>query len=584
MAQFSSVLAWLWSLLRPHRGRAILAALALLAGSLTWLAMGQGVKYLVDAGFGEAAASAGSGAIDQAMGLLLGLSLIGAIAAFFRFYLMTWLGEQICADIRRQVYAHLLRLSPQFYLHTRTGEVISRFTADTTVLQNAVGMSFSMALRSGVTAIGGIVMMLYSSAELTLYVLLAVPMVLIPIKLLGKQVRRYSKASQDKVAAIGSHVDESLHAIHTVQSYGHEAHDSQRFNQRIEAVLTAASKRIYYRAWLLSSVMLLSITAITLVAWRGAYQVLSGAMSAGEISAFLFYAMITAGSAATISEVVGELQRASGAGDRLLELLNSAVDIVAPAKPQSLPQPIQGSLTLEQLCFAYPPEPQRLVLNDLCLTVAAGERIALVGPSGAGKSTLLQLLQLFYRPTSGRVLLDGIDINQLDPHLLRQQFALVPQEPVIFAGNVLENIRYGQPQASLSQVQAAAEAAGVAEFVEALPDGYHTELGERGVRLSGGQKQRVVIARAMLAARPILLLDEATSALDSLSEQLVQQGLEQLMQGRTSLIIAHRLATVLSADRIVVLNHGRIQAIGTHAELLKQSPLYAEIAQLQLLA
>ncbi|WP_298442328.1 ABC transporter transmembrane domain-containing protein [uncultured Ferrimonas sp.] len=581
MSHTTSVPVWILALLRPHWRQALLAAIALLLGSLSWLALGQGVKYLVDQGFGSSNGS-GSDTIDAVMLGILGLSGISGVAAFFRFYLMTWLGERLSADIRQSVYAHLLTLSPQFYQNTRTGEVISRFTSDTTVLQHAVGMSLSMALRSSVTIIGGLVMMLLASVELTLYVLLAVPAVLVPIKLLGKKVRRFARRSQDAVAQISVHVDESLHAIHTVQSYGHESEAQRGFEQRVEAVLSAASKRIYYRAWLVASVMTLSIGAITIVAWLGAHKVLNGAMSAGEISAFLFYALVTAGAVATISEVLGEVQRASGAGSRLLELLNSPVDIVAPVPATPLPQPLQGQLILRDLYFAYPSDPQQHALAGLNLQLQAGQRTAIVGPSGAGKSTLLQLLQQFYRPQRGQILLDGIDLATVDPHPLRQQFALVPQQPVIFASSVLDNIRYGRLEASDDEVYAAAAAANASEFIEQLSNGYHTELGERGVRLSGGQKQRIAIARAMLAQRPLLLLDEATSALDARSEQLVQQGLGRLMAGKTSLIIAHRLATVMDADRIVVLNQGRIEAIGTHQQLLQQSALYAELAQLQL--
>ncbi len=580
----ATVLQWIGKLLWPYRKLAIAAVLALLVGAGTWLAMGQGVQLLVDRGFGAAESPLrGADGIDQAMALILGLAIVGGIASFWRFYLMTWLGERISADLRRQVYGHLLRLSPQFYQQIRTGEVISRFTADTTVLQNAIGMSISMALRSSVTALGGLVMMLYSSVELTLYVLFAVPLVLVPIKLLGQRVRRYSRASQDAVAAIGAHVDENLHAIHTVQSYGYEAHSQQRFDHYIEQVLRAAGQRIRYRAWLLASVMCLSISAITVVAWRGAYLVLDGAMSNGEISAFLFYAMITAGAVATLSEVLGEVQRARGAGERLLELLCAPVDIDAPKVPHPVPATVTGALTFKQVSFAYPSDPQRPALRDVSLQIQAGERIALVGASGAGKSTVLQLLQRFYQPQQGQILLDGIDLAAWEPSVLRQQFALVPQEPVIFADSVMENIRFGRPSASDEEVQAAATAAAADAFIQTLSDGYQTQLGERGVRLSGGQKQRLAIARAMLSARPLLLLDEATSALDSHSEQGVQQGLSQLMKGKTAIIIAHRLATVQDADRIVVLDNGRIEAIGSHAQLLQQSALYASLAQLQLL-
>lgn len=556
-----------------------MALVCLLIGSLAWLALGQGVRLLVDEGFVAGNASR----LNELVGWILLISAISASAVFCRFYLMTWLGERVSADIRNHVYRHLLKLSPAFYGETRTGEVISRFTADTTLLQSVVGSSLSMALRSGVTAIGGLLMMLLTSFKLTGLVLLAVPLVLVPIIVLGRKVRRLSRASQDRLADIGAHVDESLHEIHTVQSYGHEALDQQHFAGKIEQVMQAAKQRIFYRALLIGVVMLLSVSAITLIGWAGALDVLQGRMSAGQLTAFLFYAVLVAGATATISEVIGEVQRAAGATERLIELSDMPVEIEAPKHPVALKQPVLGAIELQQIHFHYPQANEQSVLRDVSFAIKPGERVALVGPSGAGKSTLFQLLQRFYTLAQGRIELDGIDISVLDPAELRAQFALVPQDAVIFADTVLENVRYGRPEATEQEVRAACKAAKADDFIADFSDGYQTQLGERGVRLSGGQKQRIAIARAILADRPVLLLDEATSALDAVSEHAVKEALQHLMQNKTTLIIAHRLSTVLHVDRIVVLDKGQVIATGNHSELMVSCPLYKELAELQLL-
>ncbi|MDX5407832.1 MAG: ATP-binding cassette domain-containing protein [Chromatiaceae bacterium] len=575
-----SVMPWLLSFLLPYRRRVILALLCLLLGSLSWLALGQGVRLLVDEGF----VANNSARLNQITLAILLLCALTSVAVFCRFYLMTWLGERVSADIRNRVYQHMLKLSPQFYSEMRTGEVISRFTADTTLLQSVVGSSFSMALRSTVTAVGGLLMMALTSFKMTALVLLAVPMVLLPIIVLGRKVRTLSRASQDKLADVGAYVDESLHEIHTVQAYGHEAVDRKQFAGRIEQVMQAARQRIFYRALLIAVVMLLSISAMVLISWVGAKDVMAGKVSAGELTAFMFYAVMVAGSAATISEVIGEVQRAAGATERLIELASAPVDIVSPLMPAKLPTPVTGALSIKQLSFAYPQVADKTVIQQLSIDIAPGERIALVGPSGGGKTTLFQLLQRFYTPTAGQILLDGVDISTLDLAQLRAQYALVPQDAVIFATSVLENVRYGRPDASEQEVIAACIAARADEFIRDFSQGYATELGERGVRLSGGQKQRIAIARAMLANRPLLLLDEATSALDAISEQQVQQALERLMQGKTSLIIAHRLSTVMNADHIMLLDQGNLVGVGTHQQLLQQSPLYQQLAQLQLLS
>ncbi|MEL4273446.1 ABC transporter ATP-binding protein/permease [Shewanella xiamenensis] len=573
-----AVLPWIWQFLKPYRLRVVAAIVFLLFGSLAWLSLGQGVRLMVDEGFIKDNAQR----LNEIILLVLLITAVSGTAVFCRFYLMTWLGERVSADIRLAVYNQLLKLSPAFYAKVRTGEVISRFTADSTLLQTVVGSSLSMALRSGVTVIGGLAMMGITSVKMTLLVLLAVPLVLGPVGFFGRKVRTLARESQDRVADLGAYVDETLHEIHTVQAYGHEDKDRSLFNGRVEDVMTAASGRIRYRALLISSVMFLSIAAIALVTWVGAHDVMSGKMTGGELSAFMFYAVMVAGAVATISEVVGEIQRASGAAERLIELAETEVDIPAPLVPKTLPDKVRGELQLQQLNFHYPEQTQ-LVLSDLDLVINAGERVALVGPSGAGKSTLFQLLQRFYVPSSGSILLDGIDIAALSPPDLRAQFALVPQDSVIFATSVLENVRYGRVDASEQEVIDACIAARAHEFISEFNEGYQTYLGERGVRLSGGQKQRIAIARAILADRPILLLDEATSALDALSEQKVKQALDELMAGKTTLIIAHRLATVINADRIIVFDKGRIVASGKHQTLMQTNDLYREFASLQLL-
>ncbi len=573
-----AVLPWLWQFLRPYRGQVVAAIVFLLIGSLAWLSLGQGVRLMVDEGFLQDNAQR----LNEIILLVLLITAVSGGAVFCRFYLMSWLGERVSADIRLRVYDQLLKLSPAFYAKIRTGEVISRFTADSTLLQTVVGSSLSMALRSSVTVVGGLVMMGITSVKMTLLVLLAVPLVLGPVGFFGRKVRLLARKSQDRVADLGAYVDETLHEIHTVQAYGHEDKDRHLFHGRVQAVMDAASGRIRYRALLISSVMFLSIAAIAMVTWVGAHDVMAGKMSGGELSAFMFYAVMVAGAVATISEVIGEIQRASGAAERLIELAETEVDIPELAMPTALPVKVRGELSIESLNFHYPEQAQ-LVLKQLNLQIRAGERVALVGPSGAGKSTLFQLLQRFYLPSSGGISLDGIDIEQLSPKDLRAQFALVPQESVIFATSILENVRYGRVDATEQEVIEACIAARAHEFISEFSEGYQTYLGERGVRLSGGQKQRIAIARAILADRPILLLDEATSALDAVSEQKVKQALDVLMAGKTTLIIAHRLATVINADRIVVFDKGEIIASGSHQTLMQTNELYREFASLQLL-
>ncbi|MDB2385856.1 ABC transporter transmembrane domain-containing protein [Shewanella sp.] len=582
-----AVLPWIGAFLKPYRIKVVAAIIFLFIGSLAWLSLGQGVRLIVDEGFLHDNGSR----LNEIILLVVAITALSSSAIFCRFYLMTWLGERVSADIRLNVYDHLLKLSPGFYAKLRTGEVISRFTADSTLLQSVVGSSLSMALRASVTVIGGIVMMAMTSLKMTGLVLLAVPMVLGPIFFFGRKVRNLSRQSQDKVGELGAYVDETLHEIHTVQAYSHENQDRLLFNARVESVMHAAKGRIKYRSILISLVMFLSIFTIALVTWVGARDVMSGNITGGELSAFMFYALLVAGSVATISEVIGEIQRAAGAAERLIELIETPIDIPTASEVASLPTPVKGDLNLKKLRFSYhnikesglTPFAEDDVIRELSVHIKPGQRVALVGASGAGKSTLFELLQRFYVLNSGAIELDGIDISTLSLQTLRQQYALVPQESVIFATSVLENVRYGRLDASEAEVKQACIAARADEFITDFTDGYHTYLGERGVRLSGGQKQRIAIARAILADRPILLLDEATSALDAISEQKVKQALDSLMVNKTTLIIAHRLATVINADRILVLDKGQLIASGTHTELMQTSELYRQFANLQLL-
>ena len=562
----------------PYRWQALGALLALIVTAGITLSMGQGIRLLVDKGFMTQSAHL----LNQSIGLFMLLVLALSVGTFVRFYLVSWIGERVVADIRRQVFNHLIDLHPGFYENNRSSEIQSRLTADTTLLQSVIGSSLSLFLRNSLMVIGGIVLLFVTNPKLTSIVVVALPLVLAPILIFGRRVRGLSRESQDRIADVGSYVSEALGQIKTVQAYNHQQQDRQRFAQTVEQAFATARKRIAQRAWLITLVILLVLGAVGVMLWVGGMDVIAGRITGGELAAFVFYSLIVGSAFGTLSEVIGELQRAAGAAERIAELLQSKSLIVSPSQGVlALPERVAGNLQLERLCFSYPSRPERYALEDLTLTINAGETLALVGPSGAGKSTLFDLLLRFYDPQQGQILLEGLPISQLDPQDLRRCFALVSQNPALFFGTVEDNIRYGNPQATDAQVEAAARIAHAHEFILQMPQGYQTHLGDGGLGLSGGQRQRLAIARALLVDAPILLLDEATSALDAQSEHLIQQALPSLMSGRTTLVIAHRLATVQNADRIAVMDHGKLVAIGTHAELIASNPLYARLAALQ---
>ena len=567
----------LWPFVRQHAGlfAAWLCALAL--ASAATLSFPVAFKQMIDGGFHS------GGNIDRVFLGVFIVVLVLAIASAARFYFVSLLGERVVADLRRQLYGHLVGLDAEFHDRTRSGELVSRLSADSELLRSVVGSSMSVALRSSITVIGSIVMLFVTSPKLAAYALVGIPLAVLPIVLGARRLEKASRASQDRVADANTLASETLGAVRTVQAHAREPYELKRFGDAVSVAVETARKRIRAQSLVTATVITLVFGAVVLVLWSGAHDVIGGRMTTGELGQFVFYALIGGGSVGALAEVWNELQRAAGGMGRIAELLNETPTIRAPAAPRRLPAPVKGEIRFDNVSFHYPSRPDLPALDDFDLTVNPGETVALVGPSGAGKSTVFSMLLRFHDAQSGSVRIDGVDLRDLDPAHLREHIALVPQQPTIFAASAAENIRYGKLDATDAELQAAAEAAEADDFIRELPGGFESQLGERGARLSGGQQQRIVIARALLKDAPILLLDEATSALDAQSERAVQHALERLMAGRTTLVIAHRLATVLKANRIVVMDRGRIVAQGTHAELLAQDGLYAELARLQFL-
>lgn len=576
-------LSTLWPFVRRHRNLFVAWLVALAASSTATLSMPAAFRTMIDQGFAMGGGGGGSEAINHAFLLLFAVAAALALATAARFFFVSLLGERVVADLRRQLYAHLIGLDAGFHDRNRSGELVSRLIADAELLRSVVGSSMSVALRSSVTVVGGLVMLFVTSPRLAAFALVGIPLAVLPIVLGGRRLKKISRASQDRVADANAMASETLGAVRTVQAHAREPYELGRFGSALNVAVDTARRRIQAQAWVTAIAILLVFGAIILVLWSGAHDVMAGRMTAGTLAQFVLYALIVGGSVGSLAEVWNELQRAAAGMGRISELLQEQAAVASPAQPLALPRPLHGELAFEDVTFHYPMRPDAPALEGFTLHVRPGETVALVGPSGAGKSTVFSMLLRFHDPQSGDIRIDGTDIRQLDLAALREAIALVPQQPTIFAASARENIRYGRLEADDARIAQAVEAAHASDFIHDLPQGLDTELGERGARLSGGQQQRIAIARALLKDAPILLLDEATSALDAQSERAVQQALETLMEGRTTLVIAHRLATVLKADRIVVMDRGRIIAEGTHEQLLAEGGLYSELAKLQFL-
>lgn len=573
---FTSLLP-IFAFIKPYKLMVFYALLALLVTAAVNLSLGQGVKFVIDNGFIAGSESQ----LQSAIIVLVMLITLLAIGTFSRFYLMSWLGERVSADIRKAVFNQVIKLHPSYFEENRSGEIMSRLTTDTTLLQSIIGSSLSMALRSVLMLIGGLIMLLVTNINLTLWVVASVPFILVPILIYGKKVRLLAASSQDAIADIGTYAGEIIQNIKVVQSYTHEDTEQASFANEVENAFSVAKNRIKQRSLLIAIVIFLTFGAISIMLWIGGMDVLNGKMTGGELGAFVFYAIMVAMSVATISEVYGELQRAAGSATRLLELLEVTSKIQSPEVPKQIINDHVNIIEFKNLDFYYPSRPNTAALKAINLKIPKGKVIALVGPSGAGKTTLFELLQRFYDPQRGEVLFNNININELELNEVRKRMGMVPQHPVLFSSDVWHNIRYGDPSASDEAVIKAAKLAHAHEFIEQLPEGYSSFLGEQGVRLSGGQKQRVALARAILKDPEVLLLDEATSALDAESEHHVQAALEELMLNRTTLIIAHRLSTVINADLILLMDKGEVIAQGTHNELIESSALYRRLCELQ---
>jgi ATP-binding cassette subfamily B protein len=563
--------------LKPYKKQIAIAAVALVFTAGLTLGLVQYVRIIVDSGFVEGSTEALNTAV---LGFFI-IAIFQAVGTFARFYWVSWLGERVTADIRMAVYSHIINLHPGYFEDNLSGEIQSRITTDTTLIQSVIGSSASIALRNMLMMLGGTVFLFITNPKLTSVVMICIPLVIGPILYFGKKVRLLSRSSQDEIANVGAYVGETIQQIKTVQAYNHQSYDDKQFSDHVETAFNVALRRIMMRSFLITIVITLVFGALAVMIWVGGQDVINGTMSAGELTAFVAYAVIVASAVGAISQVISELQRAAGAMERLMELLEAENEIEAPQKPRQLKGGFKGLLTFTDVRFAYASRPETPALDSVTLQIKSGESVALVGPSGAGKSTLFDLVLRFYDPQSGSIALDGVDIRELDPQELRSHIAIVSQQPTMFTGNVWDNIRYGRPDASDEEVRSAAESAYASEFIDKLPEGYDSYLGESGIRLSGGQKQRIAIARAILKDPEILLLDEATSALDAESERKVQMALEKLMANRTSLVIAHRLATVMNVSKIAVLDSGKLIAQGSHKELLLESELYANLASLQ---